>query len=129
MKVTKVLITQQLGQLQNVIKIQDNAFQDLYYENTRNELLTKGQKIAMELTHVIANNAELEANVVNQIRVLTHEIELLTVQFQNLQQKYNLIKDENTSIKIVFMQLQANLELHIPEFGWRNRIRQIIFIR
>jgi hypothetical protein len=59
--------------------------QELHYQKTKNDLLTKGQKTLMELTSITAANRALELDVTNRISTLTNLINNLTEQINHLQ--------------------------------------------
>jgi hypothetical protein len=73
--------------MQQDICVQGQNFQELYYQNTLNELLAKGQKTAMELTHVVAANSNIKTNVINQSNILTEQI-------KHLQLNYNIYNNK-----------------------------------
>jgi hypothetical protein len=77
-KTAKILSSKQIEQMQNEISAQSEKLQELYYQNTRNELLAKGQKTEMEYTHVTVVNGALKNGVINQINCLTSHIQHLT---------------------------------------------------
>jgi hypothetical protein len=66
----------------NQIKTKGANLQELYYQNTRTELLSKGQKTTLELSHITATNAGIEANLIFQINALLEQIKQLTTQMK-----------------------------------------------
>jgi hypothetical protein len=66
------------------IWIEGPILQDFYYENIWDKMLSKGQKIATELTHGKTTNDTLEACVKLYIGTLTREIKFLTSKMHNL---------------------------------------------
>jgi hypothetical protein len=58
-----------------------------YYQNIRNELLSKGQKTTMELSHDIAGNSALENDVIVKINTITAQILHLGAQLEQLYHK------------------------------------------
>jgi hypothetical protein len=46
----------------------------LYYQNTRNELLSKGQKTIMEVAHIRTANGALENDILSQLNNVTAHI-------------------------------------------------------
>jgi hypothetical protein len=70
--------------MENEIKVHCEKLQELYYQNTKNELLANGQRTSMELSGAIAANGAIEVDVINRIRTLTAQIEYFTTQLQQL---------------------------------------------
>jgi hypothetical protein len=52
----------------------------LHFQNTKNELLAKGQRTSMELSNALAANDALEVDVKNRIQTLTSQIKYFTNQ-------------------------------------------------
>jgi hypothetical protein len=74
---SKILSTDQLNQIQQDIDSHTQNIQALYYENTRNELLSKGQKTIMEVAHIRAANGALENDILSQLNNVTAHIGFL----------------------------------------------------
>jgi hypothetical protein len=64
--------------MENEIKTNSANFQELYYQNTKNELLSKRQRTTMELSGAIAAIVALEVDVTNGIKTLTAQTEYFT---------------------------------------------------
>ena len=83
----KTLTADQLNQINQDIDAQKDNMRALYYENTRNELLSKGQKTIMEVAHIRAANGALENDVLSQLNNVTAHIRNLEQQLNQLQQQ------------------------------------------
>ena len=68
------LTTDQINEIQQEIESQTQNIQELYYQNTKNELLQKGYKNSMEISHIKAANTSLENNILAQINTITAHI-------------------------------------------------------
>ena len=101
--------------MQNDINAQKQNLQELYYQNSRNELLAKGQQKTLELTHTVVANDALENHTINQINALTNQIQHLTNQLQELQQQNTQIMGESNETRIAALQTQGNLEIQITQ--------------
>jgi hypothetical protein len=66
-KASKILTTDHLNQIQMGIDSHKQNIQELYYENTRNELLSKGQKIILEGAHIRTANGALENDILSPL--------------------------------------------------------------
>jgi hypothetical protein len=73
-KEVRTLTTDQLNQIQQDIDSHKENIRALYYENTRNELLSKGQKTIMKVAHIRATNRALENDVLSQLNNVTAHI-------------------------------------------------------
>jgi hypothetical protein len=73
------LTTDQINQLQQDMDAQKQNIQALYYENTRNEMLSKGQKTIMEVVHLRTANGALENDVLSQLNNVTAHIVILNI--------------------------------------------------
>jgi phage host-nuclease inhibitor protein Gam len=111
----KILNSDQLVEMQNDINAQKQNLQELYYQNSRNELLAKGQQKTLELTHTVVANDALKNHTINQINSLTNQIQHLTNQLQELQQQNTQIMGESNETRIAALQTQGNLEIQITQ--------------
>jgi hypothetical protein len=82
-------------------------------KNSRNELLSKGQKIIMEVAPIRAANGALENDILSQLNNVTSHIRNLETQLTDSQQQNTQLFSENNTMKIAAMQTQGNLELQI----------------
>jgi hypothetical protein len=87
----------------------------LYYEITRNELLSKGQKTNMEVAHIRAANSALENDILSQLNNVTAYISNFEPQLEQLQQQNVQIMGESNEMRIAAIQTQGNLELQIHQ--------------
>jgi ABC-type Fe3+/spermidine/putrescine transport system ATPase subunit len=81
----KLLSSDQIVQMQNDKSVQSQNLQELYYQNKRNELLQKGYKTAMAITHVRTANGALEKDIFTQTNGITALNNHLETQLQALQ--------------------------------------------
>jgi hypothetical protein len=112
---SKILTADQLNQIQMDIDSHKQNIQVLYYENTRNELLSKGQKTIMEVAHIRAANGALENDILSQLDNVTAHIRNLEEQLTQLQQHNTQIMGESNEMRIAAMQTQGNLEVQIAQ--------------
>jgi dihydroxyacetone kinase len=105
----------QLNEIQRDIESQTQAIQELYYQNTKNELLQKEYKNAMEISHIKAANTSLENNILVQINNITAHINHLESQLQASEQRNTQIMSESNEHRIKTFEHQANLELKIAQ--------------
>jgi hypothetical protein len=110
----KILSSKQIEQVQNEISALSEKLQELYYQNTRNELLAKGQKTEMELTHVTVVNGALKNGIINQINCLISHIQHLATQ---LQHQNNQLWVENNENSLAAMPQQEHFELQISKLN------------
>jgi hypothetical protein len=112
---SKNLTIDQLNQRQQDIDSHKQNIQALYYENTRNELLSKVQKTIMEVAHIRATNGALENDILSQLNNVTAYIRNLEQQLTQLQQQNTQIMGESNEMRIAAMQTQGNLEFQIHQ--------------
>jgi hypothetical protein len=111
----RTLTGDQLVQIQQDIDSQKQNIQELYYQNTRNELLSKGQKNIIEVAHLRTANGALENDIRSQLNNVTAHIRNLERQLEELQQRNVQISNENNEIRIAGLQNGANLERQISQ--------------
>jgi dihydroxyacetone kinase len=105
----------QLNEIQLDIESQTQNIQELYYQNTKNELLQKGYKNAMEISHLKAANTSLENNIIAQITNIIAHISQLESPLQALQQQNIQIMNESNEMRMKTFEHQADLELKIAQ--------------
>jgi hypothetical protein len=109
----QTLTADQLNQIQQDIDSQKQNIQALYYEKTRNELLSKGQKTIMEVAHIRAANGALENDILSQLNNVTAHIRNLEQQLTQLKQQNTQIMSESNEARVAAIQTGADLQLQI----------------
>jgi hypothetical protein len=111
----KILSQEQISDWENEIKTQGGNLQALHYQNTKNDLLAKGQKTLMELSSVVAANSALELDITNRIGTLTNLINNLTEQINSLQPQINQQSNETNAMKVAQLQQLSNFQIEIAK--------------
>jgi hypothetical protein len=111
MNEAKILSPTQIEDWENDIKTQGANLQALHYQNTKNVLLSKGQKTLMELSSVTAVNSALELDITNRISTLMNLINNLPEHINNLQQLINQQSNESNEMKGAQIQQLSNLQV------------------
>jgi hypothetical protein len=107
------LSAQQLDQIRTDINTNQQNLQELYFQNTRNEILHKLLKTTILITHLKSANRALETDVFTQLNNVNENIRYLEAQNQNLQQQNTQQTDKLFETRVLAAQTQVNLELQI----------------